>query len=109
MLALQAIHRSLWRQRARVLTWFGVAVLLLLPTAVSLSPGADASFTFSPDPAMTRVVNLARTPPAEGAHWNPNPSPDPSPNPHPHPHPHPHPNPKPKPKPKPKSKPKPYP
>ena len=66
MLALQAIHRSLWRQRTRVLTWFGVLVLLLLPTAVSLSPGADASFTFSPDPAMTRVVQLARAPPPDG-------------------------------------------
>ena len=66
MLALQAIHRSLWRQRTRVLTWFGVLVLLLLPTAVSLSPGADASFTFSPDPAMTRVVQLARLAPPDG-------------------------------------------
>ena len=57
---LQAVHGGLWRQRVRVLVGFGVGVLLLTPLAVTLSPGADATFTFSPDPAMQRVIDIAR-------------------------------------------------
>ena len=78
MRRMQALHRGLFGGRRRVLGLFGVAVLLLAPAALTITPGADSTFTFSPDPTMLRVIELAKHAPppasdgiflsAEGAH-----------------------------------------
>ena len=63
MLRLQSVHRKLWDHRTKVLAAYALLVLLLFPSALQVSPGADSSFTFSPDPAMQQIIARARLDP----------------------------------------------
>lgn len=63
---LQDLHRHMWDNRLHLLLAFGLVALLAAPLALSLSPGADSSFTFAPDPQMTQIVARSRLPPPNG-------------------------------------------
>ena len=61
-------HQMLWDHRSTITAGFGLLVVLLAPFALSLRPGADATFTFAPDPAMVHIVSRARLGPTDEAH-----------------------------------------
>ena len=63
---LQRTHRALWQRRSAILGCFGGALLLLLPAALSLTPGFDASFTFASDENTQAIIDRARAPPPDG-------------------------------------------
>lgn len=65
---LIACHQVLWDHRAAITASFGFLILMLTPFALSLRPGADATFTFAPDPAMMRIVSRAHLGPADDGH-----------------------------------------
>lgn len=65
---LAMLHQMLWDHRVPITTAFSFVVVLLTPFALSLRPGADATFTFAPDPEMMRVVSRARLGPDSAGH-----------------------------------------
>ena len=68
MASLQTLHRSVWDRRSTILGVFASLVVFLTPFALTLSPGADSSFTLSPDPNMARIVAQAKLPPTTDGH-----------------------------------------
>ena len=68
VLKLQAVHAWLWERRTLLPACFAIGVAILTPAALSVSPGADSSFTFAPDPAVEAIISHARASPSDAHH-----------------------------------------